>query len=330
MMKPVLCRMLLFVVLLFDANLFAYSQAGQQDPDDQPIKLKTELVSLDALILNKKTGTVINGLTKDDFTIYEDGVKQQITHFSQDKLPLSIMLLLDVSGSVQPIINRVRDEGMKALQYLRPDDEVAVMAFGKWATVKQDFTKDRSLIIKRIGEIEWMGHWIREGTYIKEAVYQAAAHLNKALNPDSRRAIIIITDNKEYEPQALGHSKSEAIEQLFESGSVLSGLIVGGFQSEAAGYKKSGFTLSDSINDYAEQTGGIVMQIEKQDAVEKLGRLIERLRTRYSFGYSSLNVKRDGKFRKIKLKISSAVEKREGEIAIITKKGYYGRAQSPR
>jgi hypothetical protein len=72
--------MLLFVALLFDTHLFAYSQSGQQDPDDQPLKLNTELVSLDALILNKKTGTVINGLTKDDFTIYEDGVKQQITH----------------------------------------------------------------------------------------------------------------------------------------------------------------------------------------------------------------------------------------------------------
>jgi hypothetical protein len=110
----------------------------------------------------------------------------------------------------------------------------------------------------------------------------------------------------------------------------LSGLTVGDFQSEAAEYKKKGFTLIDSIGDYAEQTGGIVMQVEKQDAVEKLGRLIERLRTRYSFGYSSLNAKRDGKFRKISLKISPAVEKREGGIAVITKKGYYGRAQSTR
>ena len=73
MTKTVLCRMFFLLVLLFNANLFAHSQARQQDPDDQPIRLNTELVSLDALILNKKTGTVINGLTKDDFTIYEDG-----------------------------------------------------------------------------------------------------------------------------------------------------------------------------------------------------------------------------------------------------------------
>src|SRR5262245_30595293 len=131
-------KSVLLIISLFIALSSARSAARQQDPDDQPIKLSAELVSFDALILNKKTGTVINGLTKDAFTIYEDGIKQQVTHFSQDKLPLSIVLLLDVSGSVQPIINQVRDEGMRALQQLRPDDEVAVIAFGKWAALKQD------------------------------------------------------------------------------------------------------------------------------------------------------------------------------------------------
>jgi len=96
------------------------------------LKLSTELVVVDAQVLSKKTGSPVNGLTERDFVLYEEGVKQRITHFSQDKLPLSILLLLDVSGSVMPAINQVRDSGLRALNELKPGDEVAVMAFGAW------------------------------------------------------------------------------------------------------------------------------------------------------------------------------------------------------
>src|ERR1051325_11294430 len=69
----------------------SYGQEGA----DQPLRLSTELVVLDAQVLSKKTGSVIGNLKKDDFSIYEDGVRQAITHFSQDRLPLSILLLID-------------------------------------------------------------------------------------------------------------------------------------------------------------------------------------------------------------------------------------------
>jgi VWFA-related protein len=323
-MKTTLSRLLPLLILFATAKALTRSPSPQ-DPADEPIRLRTELVTIDAQVTRKKTGEVVGGLSQDDFTSYEDGIKQQITYFSQDKLPLSIVLLLDVSASVQPIINQVRDEGMLALRQLRPDDEVAVMAFGKWATVKQDFTKDRQLVIKRIQEIEWMGNWIREATHIDEAVYQAATYSGKATNPDSRRVIIIITDNQSNQPPALDHSESEALAQLMEAGGSLSGLIVGDFAAAASKYKQQGEILRDSIASYVSETGGIVQPIEKSDAVEKLARLIERLRSRYSFGYTSQNAKQDGKFRKIKLAIAPRVENREGGIAIVTRKGYYAR-----
>jgi hypothetical protein len=64
----------------------------QQDPSDVPVKLSTEMVVLDAHAINRKKGQTVAGLQKDDFVVYEDGVKQEIIHFSQDKLPLSIGL----------------------------------------------------------------------------------------------------------------------------------------------------------------------------------------------------------------------------------------------
>lgn len=320
-------RILISFALLVVLTATVRPEAQERSGPEEPLKLKAELVVLDAQVLSKKTGAVVNGLAPENFTLLEDGVRQRITHFSQDKLPLSIVLLLDVSGSVQPIIDQVCDEGLRALRQLKPDDEVALMVFGLWTTVLQDFTKDRDLITKRAREIRLMGQWIGERTYTHEAIFQAAAHLSRASNPDSRRITIIVTDNLSNQPNAVAHSQAEAMEMLFEAGAVVSGLVVGDFTAEFNRYKSQGRLIEDSIGNYVAETGGVVLEVDKDDVVSKLANLIDRIRTRYSFGYTPLNEKRDGRFRKLKLKISPEVERREGGIAILTRKGYYARVR---
>jgi VWFA-related protein len=300
-----------------------HSQAQQQREQDELLRLSTELVVVDAQVLSKKTGTPINGLKQQDFVLYEEGVRQPISHFSQDKLSLSIVLLLDVSGSVMPVINQVRESGIRALSQLKTDDEVAVMAFGVWASVLQNFTRNRQLIAERVASIEEMGPWIREGTHIHEAVYEAAKYLEKALNPNSRRIIVIVTDNLSNQVPSQGHSESEAMQELHTSGAAVCGLVVGDFNGAVNEYKKKGLILDDSIGGYITETGGILSQVDKDDVTAKLGRLIERLRSRYSLGYTPLNGKKDGKFRNIRLKLSPEVERREGRITIVARKGYY-------
>ena len=161
-------------LVVISALVLSSFQSQAQDKQDEPLKISTQLVVIDAQVLNKKTGLPVRGLGERDFLISEDGTKQQLTHFSQDSLPLSIVLLLDVSGSVMPTIDSVRESGLKALNQLKAGDEVSLMAFGVWTTVLQEFTKDRQLVAERVGAIERMGPWIREGTYIDEAIYQSA------------------------------------------------------------------------------------------------------------------------------------------------------------
>src|SRR5690242_6596491 len=72
------------------------------------IKMRVDLVLLDAQVLQQKTGRIVGNLKKDDFTLSEDGVKQQITHFSQDSLPLSVILLVDRGGCLDPFNNKVQ------------------------------------------------------------------------------------------------------------------------------------------------------------------------------------------------------------------------------
>ena len=126
-----------------------HTSFAQKEPTDV-IKVNTDLVVFDAQVIDKKSKRVIGDLTKDDFEITENGVKQSVSYFSRDELPLSIMLMLDVSGSVRPILHQIRDGALNALQRLKPEDQVAVMAFGTTYELAQDFTKDRALVSKKI------------------------------------------------------------------------------------------------------------------------------------------------------------------------------------
>lgn len=312
---------------------------------------------LDAHVLNKKTQQVIDGLTKDAFILYEDGVKQQVSHFSLDKLPLSIVILLDVSGSVAPHEEQIKEGGLQTLQGLKPDDEVALMAFDSEAALIQDFTKDRKLIADKMANGNEMMAVLKShiknpqghGTFIGDSVYQAAEQLRQAANPDGRRVIITITDN-EVVGEHNFYSQKEVVNQLHESGVVVYGLVIKNvygynrgmidktvdklFEFGTRTYERAGGT----VDAHAFHTGGLVISIERDRVSQahtlervdvKLAELIGLLRHRYSFGYVSTNPRMDGKFRKIKLRVRPEVEKREGGVVILTKQGYYARPRNP-
>jgi VWFA-related protein len=309
-----------------------YTQTPQQNASPEPIKLSTELVVLDIEVLARKTGRSVESLKKEDFSVYEDSVKQEIVHFSQDSLPLSIVLLLDLSGTTQPILPQIKDGALQALQRLKPEDEVALMAFAYRTQLVQDFSKDRELIVNKIENIMETTK-VGGVTFLNEAIYQAATHLYKASNPASRRVIIAITDNHSNQMPRHAHSEKEALAELFESGSSVCGIIVlSGLAKvdKILRYNPAFILISKvlsfgSIKTYADKTGGIVVGAKKEEIETRFVAMIERLRTRYAIGYIPSNTKLDGRFRKIKLRLSPAIENREGKLAILTRQGYYAR-----
>src|SRR6266850_5406102 len=139
---------------------------AQQPKQDEPIRLRGELVALDAQVLHRQTALAINNLAKEDFALYENGVKQYISHFSKDKLPLSVVILMDVSGSVWPDLKafeRLRRGALEAINLLKPEDEVALMQFAAKATLLQPFTRDRSLVVNALGRLDGRG---QQGTSV--------------------------------------------------------------------------------------------------------------------------------------------------------------------
>src|SRR5271170_1272091 len=113
---------------------------------DAIFRSSTELVVVDVLVERKKTGLPLRSLTRDDFEVYEDKLRQQITQFSLDTVPLSVVFLFDMTDSVRPVLKPLADGALAALNHLKPEDEIAVMLYAARADVTQDFTTDHALV----------------------------------------------------------------------------------------------------------------------------------------------------------------------------------------
>jgi VWFA-related protein len=156
-------------------------------------RVDVRLVQIDAQVINKKTHQVAGSLRQGDLQVYEDGVQQQISTFSQDELPLSVVLLVDLTDSVRPVLHALSQGAQQALQHLKPQDEVAVLVYSASTRLLQDFTTDRSLAAAAIDQAAHLGS--REAAFFNEAVFQSATYLSAAKNPNSRRVILWFTDN---------------------------------------------------------------------------------------------------------------------------------------
>ncbi len=317
--------------LLLSFWLLSVSIASAQSPAgaEAALKIDTNLVVLDAQVLDKKTGTPLQGLKTEDFVLYEDGVRQKIEYFSVDQLPLSILLLLDVSPSTRPFIEKIQAGALQTLERLKPDDEVAVMYYAGKAKLALDFTRDRKAIVEAIDTAGEKGNPNAPGglgTALKQGLAAAAETMTRLPQSRNRRVIFAITDDFSH---PFGPSGKETAQMLFESGTVVCGLIVrnlAGKLSAATPNVLDGLKLFDSsyrLSSYAEKTGGEILKAGTADVAEKFATVLENLRRRYSLGYVSTNPSADAKFRKIKLNLTDSRQSKS--IVVRTRQGYFAR-----
>jgi VWFA-related protein len=324
---------LVIVSLLMVVPVLA--QAGKEQKSDEVIRLKTELVTLDVQIVNKKTQQLVSDLTQNDFEVYEDGVKQELTHFSQDKLPLSVVLLLDTSGSMWPVLEKLRSSAYQALQSLKPEDEVAIMATAAETKLVQGFTREKFSVSEKLREMDLKAYG-DDGIFMSDSLARAAILLRKAANPVNRRVIIVITDNVVIPNNSSGaFRKDEAVSMLLEYGVVVCGVTINLNPYARINNKLLRFPerhADGDVNKYAEITGGEVLSAGKDDVGQRLAELINHLRTRYSLAFTSTNPAKDGKFRGLKVRLSSAAEvrirnSRSGDYSVKNRSGYYAGRQ---
>lgn len=315
MMKSAL---LLALALAFVSLLAPHARAQEVSPDEV-IKVNTDLVVLDAQVFVKKNRKVVTDLKREDFALTEDGAPREISYFSRDELPLSVVLLLDVSRSVRPIIERISAGAVAATKQLKPEDEIAVMVFAERTEVVQDFTRDRRLVAQKIGEAARAE--VGNGTMLTPGLSEAARETLKSANPASRRVVIVVTDNI-----AVVGGKNEvrrATDDLIEAGAVVYGLIVRGSFGKTINVLS--FGQIHAVETFSEPTGGEVFGAAKSEVDEKLGEMFARLRTRYSLGFKTTNTTDDGRLRKLKLELTPQAATRYDKPSVLTKRGYYFR-----
>jgi VWFA-related protein len=292
------------------------------------LKVDVDLVTIDALVLQKQTARVIGDLKKDDFVLAEDGVTQVITHFSQDSLPLSVLLLVDRGGCLDPFGSEVRQASLHAIAQLKPTDEVALMTYHTNVELMQPFTRNRALIADALNHVPPHDE---EGAHcLNKAFAEAADYMQRSGNPIGRRVIVTITGVTRNFDCLDGPSNKSASQAVYESGAVVSAILPktaeqqmeNGVMRWATRLGRLGGAPYLDIQTLANETGGEILQDKPGNLNTTFQTLINHLRTRYNLAYVSSNKKRDGTTRKLKVDVGSAAQKTKGKLVVKARRTY--------
>lgn len=181
-----------FVFLLMFCCLFAVSNsAAQSKEQDEIIKVDTNLVSI-PVVVNDRNGKHIPNLKATDFSVFENGAKQQISFFAAEEEPINVVILLDTSKSTQDILGEIQDAADNFIQLLKPTDRAMIATFDYQVNLLSPLTADRQTLERAIDNVdvgEYAGTVMRDA--IDEVIHQSLA------NVTGRKAIILLTDGKD-------------------------------------------------------------------------------------------------------------------------------------
>jgi Ca-activated chloride channel homolog len=330
--------LLISLFFLLTMPLFGQSpqgQSSQSSTGDDVIRQSVTIFTLDAFVLDKKTGAVAGGLKATDFNLFENGVQQNIEYFGVDRLPLSVVVVLDVSRSVRPFVQRIAAGGVAAFSKLKPEDEVAVLAFASKTRLVQEFTRDRSLVSERIGRIGDEKE-LGSGTNLLLAISEASKvwdNAKRQADDRSRRVIVVVSDNLSYVPRGASKTTIEDTKRnLLESDATLCGIVVGDDRAVRGHLGINPLALiafrSYRMEPFAEETGGEVLTDRKREVEGALSNLFERLRSRYILGYTVNDTRFDGSFRRLKVSLVPTANP-EGRLVVKTRTGYWTEKPEP-
>lgn len=174
----------------------AQTGATQNAPGDTPTVFKSDvaMTRVDAQVLDS-SGRAITGMQLEDFVLRLNGRVVPIRNFASDNMPLDILLLLDVSGSMEPHVERMANAAQQALNVLTDKDRVAVMVFDTYTRVRLPFRSSHSEVTSALNRV-LRSERFNGGTFITRAMMDAAAYVQKNARPEARRAIVILTDDE--------------------------------------------------------------------------------------------------------------------------------------
>ncbi|HKY42014.1 MAG TPA: VWA domain-containing protein [Pyrinomonadaceae bacterium] len=319
-------------------TVFAIFPANAQDPDDI-IRTETSLVQLNIGVVDKQ-GRAVTSLTKNDFVIYEDGVKQSIQLFEPVEAPFSLVLMLDMSGSTINFRQQLKLASQRFLDALAPDDRVSVIQFNKEVKSLTGFTVDREKTAYAIEIANGAGE-----THFYNALKFALKELEK--EGKRRKAIVVLTDgldthlrNTDRATLSKAQTDEEALATIkpdtsAELNNVLAsadrqGVTIYPLALPSGDPKRLPIPTPNIIGIYAaararmqslaDRTGGRLNEINNLQYMAQLYREVAaNLRTLYTVGYQPAGDRPRGKWHDIKVEVA------QSDLTARTKPGYFAR-----
>jgi VWFA-related protein len=292
--------------------------------DDEGIKLRTTLVQV-PVVVSERGGRYVSNLSRDEFNVFEDGVKQNIEVFGSVEEPFSVALLLDTSGSTSAALEQIKSAAMAFIGNLRPHDRVMVISFDDSVQVLSQLTNDIARLTAAVQSIK-----SGEFTQVYEAVYTAV--WERLHEIPGRKAVIVFTDG--FDTASSEISEEDTLDAVIESEDIIVYPIRYATREDAerkmvarlrAASKSDGAEVNTKVeqgrreldreyraaDEYLQQladmSGGIVERADKLgDLKSALGKIAEELRHQYLLGYYPSNRQKDDRARKITVRVSRA------------------------
>jgi VWFA-related protein len=262
-----------------------------------------------------KSGRFVEGLKKDNFQVYEDGVAQNIASFSQEDVPISMGILLDLSGSMRGKIDQINKAAVAFIRASNPQDQVFLIGFNENVELIQDFTSDVDEITDALDNVVVTG-----GTALYDAIYLGVQKAHTGTK--AKKAVVVITDGEDhdsyYKLDELVAKVQELDVQAFCVGFLNAipdkGLF--GHWSKSVPEK-----ARDALMRIAEETGGKAFFPDKTTDIQSIvSQIASELRNQYSIGYLSSNGARDGSFRRVKIELAGVSA---ASARLRYRRGYY-------
>lgn len=306
------CVFVFFCVLVGLISISAQTPVPtppQSVEEEGKIKIPVDLVTL-TLTVTDIYGRYVSGLTKNAFTVYDNGQEQEIVYFSDTDAPVSLGILFDVSDSMSGTkIGKARKALERFINTSHPNDEYFLIAFNNRAQLLLDRTRDGEAVLRKLTLVQ-----PRNNTALYDACYLGIEKVTRGAH--QKKALLIISDGQD---NASRYNFGEVRRLMKESDVVVYavGIMDGRDASSAEGLQGQSF-----LEELTSVTGGKLFLPQTDVEMDEIfERIALELRHQYSVGYIPNDFQTDGKWHKVKVKVKPP--RGLPRLTVRSREGYY-------
>ncbi len=258
------------------------------------LKVDVDLVMFKVAVTDNDNRFVTD-LKPENFQLFEDKLEQSIRYFSSDVAPVSIGIIFDISHSMEKKLEFARVAATKFLETGTPEDEYFLVEFSNRAKVAQGFTTDISRLRDSLAFQPAKG-----STALYDGIYLGLTELKRGQNP--KKALLLITDGEDNHSR---YTRGDIREYIREADAQIYVIDLG----------------RALLGDLAEMTGGHSYHASVDDLEDTCEKIALELKSQYVIGYESTNTNKDGKYRKVRIRVTPPPGM--GKVSVRSRDGYY-------